>query len=78
MKTITISDIKLTSMSIGLRGDGAIGLTVGYSRLDEAGEPIEDYDGTLNTEITGDIKANLVAFVQNHLKPWIKEQEGIT
>ena len=76
-KQITISDVKITSMSFGLRADGKIGMTVGFERLDEAGDPIEDFNGTADTVITGDIRAKLVEFVQGHLLPWIRTQEGI-
>ena len=77
MKTIQISDIKPISMSFSVNDEGTVNLSVRYARLDETGEIIGGFVGVLSTEITGTIKTKLVEFVQSHLKPWIRTQEGI-
>jgi len=76
-KQITISDIQPISMSFSVGNDGAVNLSVRYARLDETGKVIEGFVGVLSTEITGTIKTKLVEFVQGHLLPWIRTQEGI-
>ena len=78
MKTIQIADVKPIQMTISATDEGAVSLSVRYARLDDAGDPIEGFTGVLSTEVTGSIKSQIVDFVQNKVKPWIRTQEGIT
>ena len=77
MKTIQISDVRPISMSFSVDNKGTVNLSVRYARLNEVGEVIEGFVGVLSTEITGNIKAKLVEFVNGYLKPWIRRQEEI-
>jgi len=76
-KTITISDVRPISLTISSDGGGKVSLSVRYVRLNENGDPIEGFTGTLSTEVTGDVKSHVVDFVQNKVVPWIRQQEGI-
>jgi len=76
-KQITISDIKPISLTISVNHENQISLSVRYARLNENGDPIDGFTGTLSVEVTGDVKSHVVDFVQNKVVPWIRQQEGI-
>lgn len=78
MKQITVSDIKPVSLSIGLRDDGQIGLSVSYVRLGEDGEPLEGYMGRLDLQLEGGMKQKALNFLKNSIKPFIREMEELT
>ncbi len=76
-RQINIHDIRPISLSIGLRDDGQIGLSVSYIRLDEDGIPVEGYMGSMNIELEGGMKQKVLNFVKSSVKPFIREQEGL-
>ena len=76
-RQITIADIRPVSLTISVDDEENVSLSVRFARLDESGDTIEGYVGTLSVELEGGMKQKVLNFVKNSVKPWIRSQEGI-
>jgi len=76
-KQITVADIQPISLTISLGEEDQVSLSVRYLRLNEEGQPIEGFIGTLSVELERGMAQKTLNYVKNSVKPWIRELEGI-
>ena len=77
-KIITISDVRPIGLTITISEKEQVNLSVRYVRLDEQGQPLKGFVGVFSRELEGGMAHKTLDFVKNSLRPFLREQEGIT
>jgi len=77
-RKLTIHDVRPVALTIWQDDQERIMMEIRYERLDEKGEAIPGFQASIRRELKGMAKQKVANFIQNTIKPLLRQEEKIT